>query len=575
MTETPKHRVAPSALCAILSLAWLWFSLINHLRVEWTFNAQYSYGWFVPFLCLILAWERLKHGKRKVEECDLQPEPPAITPSLHRLTAPLLSAFYFLLFLYLPTRLFQEANPEWRFVSWSLAIITIGITLAVLAEVEKLRTEPLKQQDADRNLSVSAFQHFSVSAFLFPLCFFLVAVPWPTFIEGDLIQTLTRGNTAVTVELLNLIGIPALQHGNTIEVSSGVVGIDDACSGIRSFQATLMISLFFGDLYRLSVLRRLSLCFAGFALSFVFNVVRTTLLTTVAATQGMDAIAGWHDPAGVTILVGCFVTLWLLSLWLKKLKAEMQKAEIRADDHRRTEAPKQRNTEPPNHRLRPCFSAFQPFSLSAFALLSWLVVSEIAVEAWYRLHERNLPDPVTWIVQWPAENPTLRQTPFDADVERMLRYDEGQNVSWTESDGTRWQGMYFRWKAGSIGVHLAKSHRPEICLKASGWSLAEASEVKTLHWQDLSLPYRFYAITDQNARLHVLYCVWDDRGSQQGFATNPDGYQSIFQPVWEGRRNLGQRSLELAVWGIEDSALAERALTERVVQLLHQPTGGS
>jgi hypothetical protein len=57
--------------------------------------------------------------------------------------------------------------------------------------------------------------------------------------------------------LLGWLGVAALQHGNVIEVATGNVGIDKACSGIRSFQATLMISLFLGKLYRLNMTRRL------------------------------------------------------------------------------------------------------------------------------------------------------------------------------------------------------------------------------------------------------------------------------------------------------------------------------
>ncbi len=100
-----------------------------------------------------------------------------------------------------------------------------------------------------------------------------------------MIQGLTRANAGATIEILGLIGVPAVQHGNVIEVGTGVVGIDDACSGIRSFQATLMLSLFFGEIYRLTVRRRVVLCLLGFGLAFLFNVGRTTLLTWVAASQ--------------------------------------------------------------------------------------------------------------------------------------------------------------------------------------------------------------------------------------------------------------------------------------------------
>ena len=51
-------------LCA---LAWLWFALINHLRVAWSVNPQYAYGWAVPFLCGYLIWRKTESRKQKAE----------------------------------------------------------------------------------------------------------------------------------------------------------------------------------------------------------------------------------------------------------------------------------------------------------------------------------------------------------------------------------------------------------------------------------------------------------------------------------------------------------------------------
>ena len=66
---------------------------------------------------------------------------------------------------------------------------------------------------------------------------------------------------------------------------------------------------------------------AGFALAFVFNVGRTLLLTQVAAAKGVGAVASWHDPAGVTILVACFLCSVAHRegrLESRKLKAELR-----------------------------------------------------------------------------------------------------------------------------------------------------------------------------------------------------------------------------------------------------------
>jgi hypothetical protein len=70
--------------------------------------------------------------------------------------------------------------------------------------------------------------------------------------------------TSVTVELLTLFHFP-VQHGNVIEVRTGFLGVDEACSGRRSLQATLMVSLFLGELYRASWIPRAILILIGVA----------------------------------------------------------------------------------------------------------------------------------------------------------------------------------------------------------------------------------------------------------------------------------------------------------------------
>jgi len=60
--------------------------------------------------------------------------------------------------------------------------------------------------------------------FAFPILFFLVALPWPVRFEQIVIQDLMRAVTAINVIFLQLAGVPALQHGNVIEIGSGFAG---------------------------------------------------------------------------------------------------------------------------------------------------------------------------------------------------------------------------------------------------------------------------------------------------------------------------------------------------------------
>ena len=45
-------------------------------------------------------------------------------------------------------------------------------------------------------------------------------------------------------------------------------------------------------------------------------------------------------------------------------------------------------------------------------------------------------------------------------------------------------------------------------------------------------------------------------------------YKNRFEPVLAGRRHLGQRSLELAIWGIPDDETAQAAFQRQLEELI-------
>ena len=59
-------------------------------------------------------------------------------------------------------------------------------------------------------------------------------------------------------------------------------------------------------------------------MSFGFNLARMSLLVWVAAHYGISAIARWHDPTGISILIACFFSLWSLGIILARKKISAQ-----------------------------------------------------------------------------------------------------------------------------------------------------------------------------------------------------------------------------------------------------------
>src|SRR5438552_9337317 len=316
-------------LIPIVVFGLLWFELINQLKPEWWLNPQYNYGLIVPLLALYLFWKRWRVRPT--------PAPPAAT------------AFPILLILLcaalaLPIRFLAEANPDWRLLSWLFALVVVTISLLFLYIVGG---------------------RVWVRYFAFPVLFFLVAVPWPVRIEQVVIQDLMRIVTAINVTFLQLAAVPALQHGNVIEVGTGFIGIEEACSGVRSLQATLMISLFLGELYFFSAIRRIALVVIGALLAFVCNVVRTAILVWVGTRRGATGIEAWHDPAGLTILIVCLFGLWLVSLIMLRCGKTPQ------------------IPSPPSSQNAP--THFSSGLLIGLAI--WLLLIEVSVQIWYRAHQ--------------------------------------------------------------------------------------------------------------------------------------------------------------------------------------------
>jgi exosortase len=533
----------------LLSFGLLWFILINQLRVEWTVNPQYSYGWVVPFLCLGLLlrrWQSMLEEVRSQKSEVSCRQPSDLRPPTSDLW--FVALFATTAFLLLPLRLILEANPNWPTPQWLLACIVIALTLMAVW----------------RSLGPGWTRHLA-----FPICFILIAVAWPPSIEIPLIQGLTRANVATTIECVGWLGIPAAQHGNVIEVGTGMVGVNEACSGIRSFQTSIMISLFMGEFYRLSLRRRLLLLPAGFIAAFFFNVCRTTLLVLVASKKGIAAIESWHDPAGVTITIACTLVLWLVAalLFNKKLKTETLKTEI---GNKASAVSGQLSvvSRPVTPDLRPLTSRLFPLSL---ALLVWLIAVQVGVELWYRSHESRSAKTPEWTLNWPPRESTFQERPVPAITWEMLKYQEGHCGVWLSEGNLEYEMNYFRWSPGKIAVTSARGHTPDVCLTAAGKTLRQIDDNRSpITIGSLVFPFRRYEF-DENGRVcYVFYCLWEDH-APGGYFDRDAGLgpkDPRLQNVIQGRRNLGQRSMEIMLSGAEDAKSAQAAVASELQKLI-------
>ncbi len=491
-------------------LAALWLLNLNQLRVEWSINPQYTYGWTVPFLALYLFAERWKDRPRT---CPV------------RLAAWLGGFLVIVAASLLPLRLIEEASPDWRLVSWAMAGAAVTISLGAI---------------------YFAGGHPWLRHFAVPVIFLLIAVPWPVPLEKNLVQGLMGAIARICVEALNFLAIPAIQHGNVIEISTGKVGVEEACSGVRSLQTTLMASLFLGELFRFTAIRRLLLLGSGLALAFLCNLGRSFYLVWMSSEKGTGSVLEAHDTVG-RIVLGVSLGGLAALCWLLR---------SRGDDGESAEPDR---TAPP---WQPRFAARSVI----IAAGCWLLLVEIGTEVWYRSHETGRSF-TSWSVRWPENAPGFRDLPLSEGVRAMLRCDEGRSAVWNGSNGLQVAMIYLRWKPGRASMHLARSHGPEVCLAANGAVLQTDLGVKTMTVAGFDLPMHSYIFSVRGTPLYVFYCLWEDQDAHDGPKSTRQEMTSTsrFRGALEGRRNTGQQVIEVALAGVRGPTEAE-AETARLLE---------
>lgn len=489
----------PGWLLVAAALAACWLLLFDQLRSEWQVNPQYNFGWLVPLLSASLFQRRW--GVRPAA-C------PATGGGLMRGVSLLLLGGM------LPLRILQEANPEWRLLYWVQGFDVLGLSLAVLHAIGGWRW---------------------VRFFAPPIVFMLIAIPWPMEVETGVIQGLMRFVAMLTTDAVGFLGIPALQRGNLIEVASGIVGIDEACSGVNSLQSALMVSLFLGEQHRFGWRGRLGLLSGSVGFVLLANTARTTFLVWAAATRGIETMERWHDTVGMCVMVGVLGMMFALA-WALKPKA--------AD----------RTTPRADRRFPPVAPIPRYIGVAS---LGWVLLVLAGTEAWYRLHEGALVPSPAWSFAWPTGDPEFKRLPIAEASLAMLRCTKTESASWMSAEGDQWRAAVLRWEPGRNSAQLAKGHRPDICFPAMGARLGEDYGTVTVDVGGLRLPLHHQMFESGSRSLHVFYCLWPDKVSPRSEGLLEDGSRgSRFRAAWAGNRHVGQTVLEVVVQGPESGAAA-------------------
>ena len=506
--ETSKGRGIVAAGLLPLAIAGIaWFAVVRIIGNDWKIDPQYSYGFLVPLLVLGLLMKRWED------------RPDRSIPSrvvVWTSTIVMLSSA-FLIAAVVPM---AEANPDWRPLGSIAALAAVGLTLSMIVMAGGLPW----------------LRHFA-----FPVCFFLIAVPWPRNLEQSVMSALMSWNTSTTMEILHWCGYEAIRQGNLIVIPSGVLGIEEACSGIRSLQSGLMVALFFGEIFRLNVPRRILLLLVAFLAALAGNVLRSSLLAIEASRQGISAVASWHDPAGLIVLlltiasvIGCAM------IW--------------------------RNQHPGKHQRRIGKGSTLPSSPRAFpgmvlvAVSLLLVVPILLTEAWFRQHDLPAGTSWAWEIVKRKGMPGVSEVPIAPQTLRMLFNPEGFSERWMASSGEVGQAFFFEWPAGRTALQSVQMHSPDVCLANMGMKLEHPLADAETASAGGGIRLHGWLFSQEGRPVYVFHSILEQGAQNASSGASDQSPMGRLHNLLLGKRGRGQRMIEVAFWNLSDEASAREAL---------------
>ncbi len=153
-----------------------------------------------------------------------------------------------------------------------------------------------------------------VRSLIFPLFFLFFAFPIPGKIYFEVVFPLKLFVTKAATAILALIGYPVHSEGNIIQMSSTVIGVSDACSGLNSLMAMLTLSTFYTALVIRRTFYKILIVLTMFPLVMAVNVVRVTATCLVAVTWGDELASGeLHMFWGIFVFVASVIGLMAIT----------------------------------------------------------------------------------------------------------------------------------------------------------------------------------------------------------------------------------------------------------------------
>ncbi len=317
----------------------------------------------------------------------------------------------------------------------------------------------------------------------------LLATPLPPGTYTRLTLTLQLWVSEGVLRTLHLFGIAAIRHGNIIDLANASVGVEEACSGVRSLISCIFAGVFFSaTLVRRTWARILIIALAP-PLALGMNFLRSLILTLLANDQ-VDISGTWHDLTGFAVLGVTAAILGGLAVMLEREGGSGATAT---------------GASAPTAQDRGAQRALAGASAVAAALVAFFVLStRPSTRA-----SAPVPDLMAILPEsppgWQTRSPDLFEFRGTLQTNHLAQRD------YLRRDGAGGRPteivIYLAyWRAGQAPVSLVASHTPDACWPGSGWLPRPNPEPRpSLSTVDRRLPPAEYRIFESGGVPHYVW----------------------------------------------------------------------
>lgn len=278
--------------------AWLLLGFMGFLIYDqvyyWWNKEDYNFGFFVPFFVGYVIFERWPVIKKLLLGTDTAKRSYFGGPLMTVTSIIFGLGMTFCLLGFTLGGVLRVQGPS-NFASLLIATGFAGIALGIVY----FNTD----QDVNGRCLALKERMTVTFLFLFPALAWLISAPLVMFMETTVKLILQEYVTVIVYNVFNFLGFTIIRESSVLVLPNGRVGVEDACTGVRSLTACIFAGSFLAAVFIDRLWKKVLL--VGIAMFFAFctNILRSLFLTGWSYAYGPETIKGSvHDITGYAIL---------------------------------------------------------------------------------------------------------------------------------------------------------------------------------------------------------------------------------------------------------------------------------